>query len=246
MTNRETTPGPGGRSLSFSFHVIVLIIFLCSFKTASAQENSSDHTLFSYESQKKILQMVYNNIMYPSKAKENNLTGRFFVIVQMKKGGKVDQVRVNVTDKSISVPLLSFNEVVIVGYGLKNPAGTLNQKTEKTDLTLLTDEGVRVAKMLGSVKVPEWENGDLEFAISFSFQLKYPEEKTNLIKIGDNSFQVNPEPVFMLDGKEISKAQLNELHPNEIESISVLKDESATKVYGEKGKNGVIIITTKK
>jgi TonB-dependent SusC/RagA subfamily outer membrane receptor len=50
----------------------------------------------------------------------------------------------------------------------------------------------------------------------------------------------------MLDGKEITKEQLKEVNPNMIESISVLKGESATKVFGEKGKNGVIVITTKK
>lgn len=53
-------------------------------------------------------------------------------------------------------------------------------------------------------------------------------------------------PLLIMDEKEIEFEKLKDLNPNEIESISVLKDESATKKYGEKGKNGVIIITTKK
>ncbi len=53
-------------------------------------------------------------------------------------------------------------------------------------------------------------------------------------------------PVYFIDGKEATKADIEKLEPNSIESIDVLKDESATKIYGEKGKNGVIIITTKK
>ena len=239
--------------------VMSLIVFL-SFSSAFAQEDLSDQTLFSAESQKKIMEMVYANITYPSEAKQQNKTGRFFVIITMKKGGIVDQVKVNDIDKSINIPLLSYNEVVIVGYGLKNPAENLavvgygsakqderkDGKEDKRDISLLTNEGIRVARMVGSVKIPEWENKDMEFAISFNFQLKYPEEKTNTITIRDNSFQVNPDVLFMLDGKEITKQELEKLDPNSISTMSVLKGESATKVFGEKGKNGVVVITTKK
>ncbi len=47
----------------------------------------------------------------------------------------------------------------------------------------------------------------------------------------------------MLDGEEITDLSL--IDPSKIHSVSVLKDESATAVYGERGKNGVIIITLK-
>jgi TonB-dependent SusC/RagA subfamily outer membrane receptor len=49
-----------------------------------------------------------------------------------------------------------------------------------------------------------------------------------------------------VDGKEIPKQELNKTNSSNIETISVLKDESAIKKYGDKGKNGVIEITTKK
>jgi TonB-dependent SusC/RagA subfamily outer membrane receptor len=182
--------------------------------------------------------------MYPTEAKNQDMAGRFFVIVKMKKGGIVDKVTVNDTDKSINIPLLG-NEVVVVGYGLKNPAEDKSIKAVMKDRSVLTNEGVRAANLLGSVKIPEWENKDMEFAISFNFQLKYPEEKTSTITIRDNSFQVNPEVIFMVDGKEITKQELDKLSPNSIASVSVLKGESATRVFGEKGKNGVILITTK-
>lgn len=51
-------------------------------------------------------------------------------------------------------------------------------------------------------------------------------------------------PLYILDGKPI--ASIEEILPENIESISVLKDQSATALYGEKGKNGVIIIVSKK
>ena len=52
------------------------------------------------------------------------------------------------------------------------------------------------------------------------------------------------QPLYILDGKPI--ASIEEILPENIESISVLKDQSATALYGEKGKNGVIIIVSKK
>src|SRR5690606_1869889 len=53
----------------------------------------------------------------------------------------------------------------------------------------------------------------------------------------------NNAPFILVDGVE---RDLNNLDPNEIESISVLKDASATAVYGVRGANGVILITTKR
>ena len=51
-------------------------------------------------------------------------------------------------------------------------------------------------------------------------------------------------PLYILDGKEITTFE--GLDPKSIESISVLKDKSAIEIYGKKGENGVIIITSKK
>ncbi len=54
------------------------------------------------------------------------------------------------------------------------------------------------------------------------------------------------EPLYVVDGIETTSTNLNKLSPDSIESISVLKDQSATALYGDKGKNGVVVITTKK
>jgi TonB-dependent SusC/RagA subfamily outer membrane receptor len=51
---------------------------------------------------------------------------------------------------------------------------------------------------------------------------------------------------LIIDGKEAKNKTINDLDVNKIESITVLKDNSATKKYGDKGKYGVILITTKK
>lgn len=51
------------------------------------------------------------------------------------------------------------------------------------------------------------------------------------------------QPLFLVDGKEIES--IDKIAPEDIESITVLKDESATKMYGERGKNGVVLIEMK-
>lgn len=53
------------------------------------------------------------------------------------------------------------------------------------------------------------------------------------------------QPLLILDGKEMDEIGLSEIDPNEIHSISVLKDKSAVSIYGDNGVNGVILITTK-
>jgi TonB-dependent SusC/RagA subfamily outer membrane receptor len=53
-------------------------------------------------------------------------------------------------------------------------------------------------------------------------------------------------PLFIVDGVEKENFNTNSINPNDIESISVLKDSSATIAYGEKGKNGAVLIKTKK
>jgi TonB-dependent SusC/RagA subfamily outer membrane receptor len=66
---------------------------------------------------------------------------------------------------------------------------------------------------------------------------------------GKNKFYISTDgketPLFILNGKEISKKEMDDLKPDSIDKIEVLKGDSATEKYGEKGKNGVILITTK-
>jgi TonB-linked SusC/RagA family outer membrane protein len=79
---------------------------------------------------------------------------------------------------------------------------------------------------------------------------------------GANSINANNEPLYVIDGLPINNTSvvpgstvvsettprnpLNALNPNDIESIEILKDASATAIYGSRGANGVILITTKK
>jgi hypothetical protein len=57
---------------------------------------------------------------------------------------------------------------------------------------------------------------------------------------------VKPEPLIFIDGKESDETELSKLKRDDIESVGIFKEKSATELYGEKGKNGVIVIKKKK
>ena len=70
------------------------------------------------------------------------------------------------------------------------------------------------------------------------------EDGSTLLIRGVSTFTDNTAPLVMIDGVE--RDNYNGIDPNEIESVSILKDASATAIYGVRGANGVILITTRK
>lgn len=66
------------------------------------------------------------------------------------------------------------------------------------------------------------------------------------LKIVDTKSKKDANPLFYVDGKAITREEMNAIKPNDIKSISILKDDSAIKKYGEKAKDGVVEITLKK
>ncbi|MEO1033574.1 MAG: M56 family metallopeptidase [Bacteroidota bacterium] len=67
-------------------------------------------------------------------------------------------------------------------------------------------------------------------------------------KDGNNNIYISGiegDPLIIVDGKEVSREKFKSLNPKKIKTVTVLKDESAIEKYGDKGKNGVIIVKTK-
>lgn len=68
----------------------------------------------------------------------------------------------------------------------------------------------------------------------------------NIVIRGAGSLTQSTAPLYVIDGFPSETSGMSALNPNDIESIDVLKDASATAIYGSRGANGVVIITTKK
>lgn len=75
-----------------------------------------------------------------------------------------------------------------------------------------------------------------------------PGAEANIVIRGSNTISENSDgnPLYVIDGFATEDANLSSINPNDIASIDVLKDASATAIYGARGANGVIIITTKR
>lgn len=69
---------------------------------------------------------------------------------------------------------------------------------------------------------------------------------SSVILRGIGSINGNTEPLFVVDGVQMNGTNFRSINPNDIENITVLKDAGATSIYGNRGANGVIIVTTKR
>lgn len=127
-----------------------------------------------------------------------------------------------------------LDEVVVVGYGVQKKV---------TSVGSITQVGGEDLLKTGSVNsVSEALQGKLNGVIAINSTGK-PGDNTASIYIRGKSTWGNTDPLVLVDGIQ---RNMNDIDMNEIESISVLKDASATAVYGVRGGNGVILITTKR
>lgn len=62
---------------------------------------------------------------------------------------------------------------------------------------------------------------------------------------GVRSLSANQSPLYVVDGMVLQASGIDNINPSDIESIDVLKDASSTAVYGARGANGVVLVTTK-
>ena len=148
---------------------------------------------------------------------------------------------------SINVSLVEdaaqLEEIVLIGYG----------GVKKEDLTgtadLITSEDFNKGPI---VSAQQLITGKIA-GVSVTSGGGAPGEGQNIIIRGLGSLQLSSSPLIVLDGLPLdgggvggSRNPLNLINPNDIESMVVLKDASATAIYGSRAANGVIIISTKK
>lgn len=141
--------------------------------------------------------------------------------------------------KNIKVILIPdtklLDDVVVIGYGT----------ARKSDLT----GAVSVVEM-DKIQTPTAMNADQALAgriagvevISAGGQ---PDEASTIRIRGTRSINASNEPLIVVDGVMDAVSDLGDLNPDIIKSITVLKDASSTAIYGSRGSNGVIMVTTK-
>jgi TonB-linked SusC/RagA family outer membrane protein len=150
-----------------------------------------------------------------------------------------DKQEIMVNGKSdISVTLLSFtskmNELVVVGYG-EQRKGSLTTSMSSVSSKEFRDQPVnRLDQVLqGRVAGVQVTNAAGSPGGSVRIRIR-----------GSNSINGDNGPLYVVDG--FVGAEFFAINPDDIESIEVLKDAAATAIYGSRGANGVVLITTKK
>lgn len=129
-----------------------------------------------------------------------------------------------------------LSEIVVIGYGEVN----------RRDLT----GSVSSVVMSDLVKAPVTSFDDALAGRIAGVQVTSPDGQPGaaptIIIRGGNSVTQDNSPLYVIDGFPLENFDNNSLNPSDIESIDVLKDASSTAIYGSRGANGVIMITTKK
>lgn len=139
-------------------------------------------------------------------------------------------------DIQLKPSLTALNEVVVIGYGTvkrKDITGSVAEvKMDDISKAPVASFDEALAGRIAGVQVSSNEG--------------QPGADINIVIRGGNSLTQSNSPLYVIDGFPIDDFSNAALNTEDIASISVLKDASATAIYGSRGANGVIIIETKK
>lgn len=222
-------------------------IVIMGYAPGSAAASSNDAKIYDFVSVERQpgfpggMQGFYNylkeTVKYPAEAQKKNIQGKVYlsftveldgtlndIIVTRKLGGGTDEEAVRVLQECPKwIPGALNGKNVRVKYNIPI-SFKLSKSTDKSDSPTPANQ-----EKTGSINVK-----------GYGSTIKGEDNEVRLIS------QASAKAIVIVDGKKKDKSAFNELDPNEIASISVLKDSQATSLYGEEGKDGAIIIATKK
>lgn len=142
----------------------------------------------------------------------------------------------NIIDITLSADIAQLSEVLVVGYN----------SVKRSDLTSsisVVDGDQLTAQPIGGID-------NLLQGASTGLQVVGQNGRPGgaaFIRIrGVGSVNASNEPLFIIDGVQVTQADYNSLNPNDVSKVTVLKDAASTAIYGSRASNGVILITTKK
>ena len=205
------------------------------------------------------MMFLAQNMKYPVEAQEAKIEGRVIVQFIVDRDGSITDVKVV---RSIS-PELDAEAVRVISLMPKWNPGKQRGKAVAVKYTMPvmfrlqkqtnTPDSLRVINIRAEKGVPMGTVNEVKQYLrqNGGTRINYGviNDSTTGVKVSLNkSDSIVTKPLIVVDGevKGIGSDVLNTINPHDIERIDVLKEKSATELYGEVGKNGVIIITTKK
>lgn len=170
-----------------------------------------------------------DNIKYPEEAAKQEIQGNVFVSFIVERDGSLNDIKI---DRGLGYGT-DEEAVRILKLSPKWEPGTQNGKTVRVKYNLPIKfslnkrqtgavKGIRIESQEGAIKL----TGDQ-------------------IVLRGKDFEDGKSPLYILDGEILENGRISGIDPKTIETINILKDDSGVALYGEKAKNGVVIITTK-
>ncbi len=164
----------------------------------------------------KFYETILKSIKYPIAAIDNEISGKVHLSFTVEKDGALTDIKV---DRKL-------------GYGTDEEAVRVLKLSKKWNPGLQNGKAVRVKYNL---------------PLMFTLDVQKKESKVNAFaSIKLKGYKNDKDaPLFIVDNEVKDASNINDLDPNKISNISILKSETAVAAYGKKGANGVVIITTK-
>ena len=128
-----------------------------------------------------------------------------------------------------------LDEVVVVGYGVQ-------RKSDVTGaLTRVGEKELNMKPVSNAFEALQGKAAGVDITSN-----ERPGEIGNILIRGRRSLNASSAPLYVVDGIPLQSGGIETLNPRDIESIDILKDASSTAIYGSRGANGVVLITTKR
>ena len=136
---------------------------------------------------------------------------------------------------TLAVDAAALDEVVVVAYG------TANRETITSSVSTVSAEEIDSRPTASFAQALQSRAPGLNISTGNG----QPGGNSTILLRGINSINGNVEPLFVIDGVPVDEDNFRSINQNDIASVSILKDASATAIYGNRATGGVILVTTK-
>jgi TonB-linked SusC/RagA family outer membrane protein len=129
----------------------------------------------------------------------------------------------------------TLDQVVVVGYG------TRKRSEVTSSIVSINSQDIKERPVQNALQALQGKAAGVDITSN-----ERPGEMGKILIRGVRSLNATNDPLYVVDGVPLNFGNLSAINPNDIETIDVLKDASATAIYGSRGANGVVLVTTKK
>lgn len=225
------------------YYLPTLLFFFTAIQVVSAQDRSVKGHVS--DEQKRPIAGVTVSVKGASKTTTTSSTGEFSIDAKSSStllftnvGYKPAEVQVGTNDR-IEVILkaddISMEEVVVIGYG--------TQRKEAVTGSVASVSGEKMNEVPAS-NISRALQGRIA-GVNMQQNSSKPGSPMQIRIRGTRSLTADNNPLVVLDGIPFA-GSISDINPSDIKSVDVLKDASATAIYGSRGANGVILVTTNK